>query len=1073
MVIMGLKPKDLVGIVKAERHDDVPEDHLSDFLHNIKRRKDGGDWLGWSHDFPQLYDVRERDPETGKHVDVRRRMRDITGLDRVAEGAGWTQNTRAPQSMRYENIPVGEPEDNNPPVRIGKPVYEPPLEDGADEDDPSIADWMKQYDEWEPDAIRSLSNTIRHEAGHGATKNLYDMVRDTGNQRSTEWRPLAQNNRSVERPNQDKEEAKTMRMLAELDDSRLATRRLKEPSYLDPMFRRGEKEFWGPSAWHEYAAYLAELPNHPSYALGKWLKHSHVEQAQRRSALKRLAEAQKKWGEEPIDWKKIAGAFSPKADYWDRKEKKQVTDIMGDYPQLRPPMPLGERVDDSDWQPEYSDPEKAKKFLMPAGERIYRNLREAIVGQSYGTLAAAKDFDVDPEGIANQDKYQSARVKMAEKHGASALKLLNQHFAKVRQGKEQIPQTIKDLPENLRGEIARLELRRILAEQVGEQNMMMPDTDWQDPDKTLDVGWSPRTTDYGFRRNYYGIDDDWMKELSDKIGLEDGLARPGNDAQYIPEDGAWGDLKRYINETLMPKPAKWEEANPEVGKWGSFHDDYEATRAKYNDDEEAWRAASDKHGEDYRASMTQYITELQDEMERLGLGEYIKNRVGDTDEWGGTVRDPSIKLPYYYPPRMFNPEGRDSFVEYDKDPNAPVQIDDSTYGASGVGTRANIPTSYYGLIPKRAARDLNANNRSYVSDYPGYGDQGNMQWRKDEKPISAYNARRMNTVGYDPVFDTWMQDDPDNWEDHPLAGKLQMTPNITGFTNPNAWALETKYPWKKRRNWESHRSGVIDSPFDKEINDQMIDAERKRLEEAGQHVPARWRYEHTWEGNDEDGNYYQSNEDSVHFKRRGGKEREQPFKRTPMPRYEWDPVARAIAQAFMDREMEKVPGELNQQMKDNNKERVARAMKRNEQYYADRGKGPEDLAREWDKKPSFAMRPRNLPITGKKWRGEIPITPSDIPDFDSELTDIAPIAEYNQHTIQDKTLPRYSLRSFMEGNPQTNRHGGTLINDQMPRRKTLNELLSEMAEARREKAGYPSWDRLDHELRNRELEDED
>lgn len=970
-------------------------------------------------------------------------MRDITGLDRVAEGAGWTQDTSAPRSMRWEMIDGG-------PARHGKPVYEPPLEGADDELDGIHTDkeeWMKQYEEWEPDAIRSLINTDRHETGHGATKNLYDMVRDTNNMRTGDWRPLSRNNQDISAIEQEKEESKTMRMLAELDNDRLARLRMKEPSYLDPMHRRGENEYWGPSGWHEYAAYLAELPNHPSYALGKWLKHSSVEQLQRRNALKRLAEAQKKWGEEPIDWKKIAGAFSPKADWWDRRAQKEVTDIMGKYPQVRPPMPLGERVDDSDWEPEYSDPEKAKKFLMPAGERIYRNLREAIIGQSYGTLAAAKDFDIDPRGYANQEKYQADRVKMAEKHGATALKLLNEHFKRVRQGKEEMPKTIKDLPEALRGEIARLELRRILAEQVGQQNMLKPDDDWQDPDKTLNVGWKPRTDRYSLDRGYSGwYADDWMEELANKIGLrKKGTAPLGSDAQYIPEEGAWADFKRFLLEQKA-KSNKWKEDNPDIGQWDPWSDDYEKVRAKFNDDKDAWKAAKEKHDQDYRDAQRQYMQEAIDEMDRLGLGEWIETRVGDEDRWGDKARVPTLRLPYYYPPRLFDPSGKPAFVDYDKDPNAPVQIDDSSYGEVGVGTRANMPTSYYGIIPRQLAERLKDGRRSYHSFESGYGNQGNTDWLDDNKPMTLY-GERMNTIGYDPIFDTWAQDNPDNWQDHPLAGKLQMTPEITGFTNPDRWALETKYPWNKRRvNWPEHRSGVIESPFSKKVSQRMIDEERQRLEDAGQHVPPRWRYEHTWEGKDEEGNYYSSDEDTVHFKRRGGKEREQPFKRIPMPRYEWDPVARAIAQAFMDREMEKVPGQLTQEKIQANKDRVARAMERNKEYYENRGRSAEDLAEEWDLKPPAAMRPRNLPITGLKWRGEIPITPTDIPDFDSELTDIKPMSDYAKTTIQDETLPRYSLRSFMEGTPQYR-------GEEMPRRKTLNELLNEIVDRRLAEVG--------------------
>ena len=108
---LAIKPNDLLQIVKRRKSkDDDPEHYMSDFLiSRPKGRGSSGDSLGWSHVRPENYPVREMDPNTGKAVDANRKMRDITALKPTAQGSGWTQNTSAPQSMRYENIPVGDP----------------------------------------------------------------------------------------------------------------------------------------------------------------------------------------------------------------------------------------------------------------------------------------------------------------------------------------------------------------------------------------------------------------------------------------------------------------------------------------------------------------------------------------------------------------------------------------------------------------------------------------------------------------------------------------------------------------------------------------------------------------------------------------------------------------------------------------------------------------------------------------------------------------------------------------------------------------------------------------------------
>ena len=996
MVKLPIKPNDLLQIVKRRKsRDDDPEHHMSDFLiSRPKGRGSSGDSLGWSHVRQEKYPVKEIDPNTGKAIDADRMMRDITALKPTAEGSGWTQNTKAPKSKRWRNKGK-DPKAPNPdePTQEAYEVYEPPIIDDKEYGDPekdadlqALVDWLKQYEEWEPDAIRSIMNTDRHETGHGATKNLYDLAGESDPMQSQKDPVIPHRNTSIDAEYQDEEEAKTLRMLAQLDDDRLARIGYREQSYENPVHRRTEENHWGPSGWHEYAAYLSELPNHPAWAFGKWLKHRDVEQSQRRNALKRLAEAQKKWGEDPVDWKNVAEVFNPKGDRWGSSVRREVKDIMGKYPELRPAMPLGERVDDRDWQPEYENPEKAKKFLMPAGERIYRNLREAIIGQTYGAMAAAKDFPIDPEGIANQKIYQSARNKMAERQAKEALTLLNRHFTRVRQGKEEMPKTIKDLPEALRGEIARLELRRILAEQVGRQNKLEEDRDWQDPDTLIDIEWTPRTERFDFDRNRYRSGQTWIDTLANRIGLnEKGRAQPGSDARYIPEEGAWAELKRFLLEDMKSRNEKWNEENPDYGGgWYGMPSDPEtkALRARFNDDEEAYRKWSKEHGEAYRENQTQMMESVQDKMDELGLSDFVGRRGTQMDEWGDYLQYPTLNLPRYYPPSIYNPSGEELFAEYPKDPNAPLEWDEDAYDSIEPSERVYLPSSYYGIIPKRRADELKQGKRIWNQD-TGYGRQGSPEWLKDDKSQFGYEYNAHLRDDYDPIRDVWLYDDPDNWQDHPLANKIQMTPRVKGFRNPEKWALETKYPWNQNiKRWQEWRKGVRRSPFSQAMNQKLIDEERQRLEDAGKHVPSDWRYKHTFEGIDDEGEETWFDSDTVAFKRRGGKERERPMKRVPLPRYEWDPVERAIAQAFMDREMERVPGELNEETIQRNKDAANRAMERNQEYNERRGITPADVVEQYRTRPAAGMRERMIPIAGRKWTGEIPIThDSEIPDF--------------------------------------------------------------------------------------------
>ena len=55
---------------------------------------------------------------------------------------------------------------------------------------------------------------------------------------------------------------------------------------------------------------------------------------------------------------------------------------------------------------------------------------------------------------------------MAEEFTSEAMSALDNHFKDVLAGNAPVPKTIADLPDNVKGELGRLQLRRILAGQV-------------------------------------------------------------------------------------------------------------------------------------------------------------------------------------------------------------------------------------------------------------------------------------------------------------------------------------------------------------------------------------------------------------------------------------------------------------------------------------------------------------------------------------------------------------------------------------------------------------------------------
>ena len=162
-------------------------------------------------------------------------------------------------------------------------------------------------------------------------------------------------------------------------------------------------------------------------------------------------------------------------------------------------MPLLGEMPESDWQP-VRNPD-AERLLLPPQERIYRNLRNAILQQGAGILDESGAYATDPTGMTPSTYYDEntgpRRKKMAEEFTSEAMSALDNHFKDVLAGNAPVPKTIADLPDNVKGELGRLQLRRILAGQVGDQTRLTgDDKDWKDPDYGYIQDWRPMNMRY-------------------------------------------------------------------------------------------------------------------------------------------------------------------------------------------------------------------------------------------------------------------------------------------------------------------------------------------------------------------------------------------------------------------------------------------------------------------------------------------------------------------------------------------------------------------------------------------------
>ena len=453
------------------------------------------------------------------------------------------------------------------------------------------------------------------------------------------------------------------------------------------------------------------------------------------------------------------------------------------------------------------------------------------------------------------------------------MRALDNHFKDVKAGKVPLPNTIMDLPEDLRGEIGRLELRRILAQQYGQQhNFTEKDKNWVDPDILPTYDWAQNTdeirpfTNNGWNSNYNRFWDNWLDE---RHGVPD-------DHPYAEEYRrmrALAESDSTSNDRLTAMKAAWEEEN-DGEDWG-YGDDAKPT-AEYTQEQER----RDLH-------IAQERDWLWDQLVARGdIPEGSKKPWKDENDNRYAPRH-TIKMPLYYPEQQWlqqynsgeMPDKNTRWQDYNEDDWKDIVGDRlrDRYGMSEwspgdpmLDFAGQYPSSYHGIIP----HDADDDNVTRIGSH----------WSDDTEGLSQPDQ-------YD------LRDKKGEWIPHPLAGKPRMRRRLVGLGD-NAWKpvlAETGFDGRSN-DYSYHRelkANHIASPLF--ISDELdFIAEREGITPE----EARLKYE-TYDQNQE--------QNVIHHKRRGSKGiRESPMKATPKEKWEYDPVTRAIAQAFMDSDMERI-----------------------------------------------------------------------------------------------------------------------------------------------------------------------
>ena len=790
------------------------------------------------------------------------------------------------------------------------------------------------YNTWEGQTIGGLLDTISHEDTHDATQaEIKAAARNSGK--------FLPRRKIVDKyegrgPRGRQLDAESARLMSLLDDERKQRRDIKSPRKGDeaPRFVRPQTDR---SAYDEMAAYTGEYPQNPGYAMGRWLMHGNVEQENRRKALQEIAAAQKKWGMDPINAKKMIEHLNPKYRHRITGETKR---IMGPIPRRRPPF-----GQDDGWQP--TQEVSAQRLLFPPEERIYRNLRNAILGQTGSVMANSGMFAGDPAGYMNRDARYAERLKGAKSLGGEALSALDSYFKQVNEGEEAAPRSISDLPESLRGELGRLELRRILANQVADQHRLVDDEDWENPDNALREEWrpkmafeSPASADLAGMAN-------WDYREDGMSGYQDSPNRPKLSEEHFSEDerekyGQIFDKYKELNEIWGEKHKNdWsldyqnrKKPNGEgyAYQYGSLIE--EAMQKDYAE-HDIWAMRPDLFDTKPPGPHLQALLE-QIEQEKTGM----QGQIDDLATSLGITDHRAINRPQVYPEQMLddmefvefdqnNPEHKKALDWWQKESKGGHGEQDRNTPSRGKRFAETIfPSLHYGLIPKQALewhegdgthRDSGRykspeTKRTYQSGY--YGEEG----EHEDKEITRDNLQGLlqdpfesNRMGYRGGWGAVENDifPEQKMIPHPLAGKPIMERVNVGPVNHKDWELLSE----GGKAFKANRKKYGENPFygpksgvrrheDIDIPTFLNDIAEK---EGISYEQARKKY--MMGGWDSEYDTYDDTSagQGLWFRKRGNKgERERPMKLEQKEKWEYDPATRAIAQAFMDKDMKRI-----------------------------------------------------------------------------------------------------------------------------------------------------------------------
>lgn len=282
-------------------------------------------------------------------------------------------------------------------------------------------------DAWEQELIRQIIGTDMHESGHEATSAEINRIRPASHEKPASLLSVLR-----ERNRRPSDQISVYRGADQganyigADTENLPSLRYKQRGGYEALLPSQE------SAFDERAAFTAQFPFHPNAALARWLNHRNVGRNERQKIRTRLGV--------------------------NEREARMATE-MG---------PIGIRED-------FPDPESSihaaemnelvSRFLIPAKDRVQTNLIEAVLGQVGDINLLSGDFLNDEMTASSSSR--GARMKAVERQAAPLVNAIRRHFRKLPEG--EYPKTLADLPEDIRMEIGRLELRRKLASMVGQE----------------------------------------------------------------------------------------------------------------------------------------------------------------------------------------------------------------------------------------------------------------------------------------------------------------------------------------------------------------------------------------------------------------------------------------------------------------------------------------------------------------------------------------------------------------------------------------------------------------------------